>query len=143
VDTLIHRVTQFSLAYDVAGLEISRFFRSRSYFITSQFNPVHVFSPTLQGSVLTLFASFRSLLPPGPFLWYFLANILYAVLPSCCMMGVIPVSYLLGVSRQNESFSSALNASYLRASRLPSLSQWLPAMCIIDRSRIRTTYDRE
>jgi hypothetical protein len=112
-------------------------------FWKSQFNPVHVFTPTFQRSVLMLFASFRSLLPPEPFLWYFLASILYAVLPSCYMMGVIPVSNLLGVFRQNQSFSSALNASDLTASRLPSLNQWLPAMCVISRSRIRTTYDRE
>jgi len=38
------------------------------------------------------------------------------------MMGVIPVSTLLGVSRQNQSFSSALSASDLTASRLPSFS---------------------
>jgi hypothetical protein len=63
------------------------------------------------------FASFQSLLSAEPFLWYFLANILRAVLPSCCMMGVIPVSTVLGVFRQNQSFSSDLTAS-----RLPSVS---------------------
>ena len=83
------------------------FLGSRSYFIISQFSPVHLFTPTFQRS----FPQFRSIPPPGPFIWYFLANILYAVLPSCCMMGVIPVSTLVGVSRQNQSFSSAPNAS--------------------------------